>query len=102
METTGNDGDGGPLLRGFSRILHLFARCGFGGVFLVKGGGYNEETKESTDSPIFHGDLVSGVSAEMFTFFWKYLVKSRVGDSKKAYVFCYVYAKQLYMCYCWC
>ena len=94
MSSTGNDGDGGPLLRGFSRILHLFARFGFG-VSLVKGEKYNEETRESTGSPIFHGYLASGVSAEMFTFFRKYLVKSRVGDSKKGYVFCYVYAKQL-------
>jgi len=50
------------------RIENLFARCGFG-VSLVKGEKYNEETKESTGSPIFHGDLASGVSAEMFSFF---------------------------------
>ena len=42
MSSTGDDGDGGPLLREFSRILHLFARCGFG-VSLFKGGKSNEE-----------------------------------------------------------
>ena len=36
VSSTGDDGDGGPLLREFSRILHLFARSGFG-VSLFKG-----------------------------------------------------------------
>ena len=81
VSSTGDDGDGGPLLREFSRILHLFARCGFG-VSLFKGGKSNEETRESTGLPIFHGDLASGDSAEMFSFFGDTWVKSRVGVSK--------------------
>ena len=50
-------------------------------VFLFKGGKSNEETRESPGSPIFHGCLASGDSAEMF-FFIDIWVKSRVGVSK--------------------
>ena len=55
MSSTGDDGDGESILRG---ILHLLARCSFV-VSLVKGGKSNEETIESTGSPIFYGDLGS-------------------------------------------
>ena len=54
MSSTGDDGDGGLLLRGFGRILHLLERCGFG-VSLVKEETYNEETRKSTGSLIFNG-----------------------------------------------
>ena len=61
--STGDDNDGGPLLRGFGRVMHLLVPCGFDASF-VKGG----KSNESTDSLIFHRYSVCGVCPEICSF----------------------------------